>query len=87
VDLRHLGAIRERLAIAGNAGPVGVYHLGISEDHSDEPVVLTGGNNLPTFVSLEPGEREPTRHFQGVLVLLGKGDAAQRGDHQPKCGG
>jgi hypothetical protein len=33
---------------------------------------LTGGNNLPAFVSPELREREPARHFQGVLVLLRK---------------
>src|SRR5262245_39328477 len=77
MDLRHLGTVWERLAVARNAGQVGVDHHGISEDHSDQLVVLTNGNNLPAFVSPKLREREPTRHFQGVLVLLGKGHAAQ----------
>src|SRR6185312_13877036 len=51
MDLRHLGAVGERLAVAGNAGQVSVDHHGISKDRSDQLVVLTDGNNLPAFVS------------------------------------
>src|SRR5262249_23230372 len=77
MDLRHLGAVGERLAVAGNAGQTGVDHHGVSEDHSDQLVVLTDGNNLPAFISPELREREPTWYSHGVLVLLGKGYAAQ----------
>src|SRR5213594_3402490 len=73
MDLRHLGAVGERLAVPGNAGPVGLDHLGIGEDRSKQGSVLTDGDNLPGLVSPELGEREPTRHLQGVLVLGGLG--------------
>src|SRR5262249_61165309 len=43
--------------------------------------VLTDGDNLPALVSPELGEREPTRHLHGVLVLRGDGPAAQHGHH------
>src|SRR6266550_5469327 len=78
VDLRHSGAVGERLAVARNAGPVGVDHHGIGEDRSQQASVLTDGDNLPVLVSPELGEREPTRHLHGVLVLGGQGAAAQR---------
>src|SRR6059058_4749249 len=80
VDLRHSGAVGERLAVARNAGPVGVDHHGIGEDRSQQASVLTNGENLPVFVSPELGEREPTRHLHGVLVLGGQGAAAPRTD-------
>src|SRR5437773_545569 len=80
VDLRHSGAVGERLAVARNAGPVGVDHHGIGEDRSQQASVLTNGENLPVLVSPELGEREPTRHLHGVLVLGGQGAAAQRTD-------
>src|SRR5262245_27601437 len=77
MDLRHLGAVGERLDVAGYAGQVGVDDYGVSEDHGDQLGVLTDGNNLPAFVSPELRECEPTWHSRGVLVLLGKGYAAQ----------
>src|SRR5213596_1225898 len=80
VDLRHSGAVGERFAVARHAGPVGVHHHGIGEDRSKQASVLTNGDNLPVFVSPELGEREPTRHLHGVLVLGGQGAAAQRTD-------
>src|SRR5262245_30344453 len=83
MNLCHFGAVGERLAVAGNAGQVGVDHHGVSEDHSGELVVMTDGNNLPAFVPLELGEREPTWHSHGVPDLLGKGHAAQ--DSEDYC--
>src|SRR5437870_3642153 len=80
VDLRNSGAVGERLAVARNAGPVGGDHHGIGEDRSQQASVLTDGDNLPVLVSPELGEREPTRHLHGVLVLGGQGAAAQRTD-------
>src|SRR5215213_2363532 len=62
-------------------------HHRIGEDHRDRPVVLARGDDLPAFVSSEGGEGEPARHLQGVLVLLGKGDAAQGGEPHAKRGG
>ena len=83
MDLRHHGAVREWLPVAGNTGLVGRDHRGIAEDRRDSLVVLTGGNDLPAFVSPELGEREPTRHFHAVLVLLlGKCHAAHDGERQ-----
>src|SRR5437870_4799420 len=80
MDLGHSGAVGERLAVARNAGPVGGDHHGIGEDRSQQASVLTDGDNLPVLVSPELGEREPTRHLHGVLVLGGQGAAAQRTD-------
>ncbi len=37
MDFRHLGPIWDRLTVAGNAGPVGVDHHGIAEDHRETP--------------------------------------------------
>src|SRR5207247_320567 len=82
MDLRHSGAVGERLAVAGNAGPVGGDHHGIGEDRCKQGSVLTDGDNLPGLVSPELGEGEPTRHLHGVLVLGGQGAAAHRTD---KC--
>ena len=36
MDLRQLGAVGERLAVAGNAGQVGLDHHRISEDRSNK---------------------------------------------------
>ena len=73
MDLRHLGAVGERLAVVGNTGPVGVDHHGIGEDHGERALSLTHGNSLPVFVSPELGEREAAQHLHNVLVLRGKG--------------
>src|SRR5882672_7928496 len=62
MDLRHLGAVGERLAVAGNAGLVGLDHHGIGEDHRHHLFVVTDGDRLPAFVSSELREREPIRH-------------------------
>jgi hypothetical protein len=43
MDLRNLGAVGEMLAVAGNAGPAGVDHHGIGEDHSEH---VLGNMNL-----------------------------------------
>src|SRR3977135_2586140 len=56
MDLRHLRAVRERLAVAGNAGLVGVDHHGVDEDHSEHVSGLTDRDRLPLFVSPELGE-------------------------------
>jgi hypothetical protein len=71
MDLRHLGAVGERLAVAGCAGPIGVDHHGICEDGSHRIAVVTDGDNLPLFVSSKLREREAVRYFEGVLVLRG----------------
>src|ERR1700724_3071137 len=87
MDLRHFGAVGERLAVPGNTGLTRVDHRGVPEDHRKHLSVMTDRNGLPAFVSLELGEREPIRHFEGVPVLGGHGPAAQhdgghyRNDH------
>src|SRR6185503_2920717 len=73
MDLRHLGAIWERLAVAGNAGLEGRNDLWIAEDRYEQVSGLTDGNDLPLFVSPELGEGEPIRHLHGVFVLRGQG--------------
>src|SRR5262249_49021963 len=89
MDLRHFGTVGKRLAVAWNASLVGVNHHRICEDHSDQSVVLTGGNNLPAFVTLDLREREPAGYLQAVLVLIGKSQTTEDGElhrhqhHQP----
>jgi hypothetical protein len=81
MDLRHLGAVRERLAITGNTGFVSLDHHRIREDRSNEATVLTDGDNLSGLISSELRERQPIRHFQGVLILRKNGPAAHNGEH------
>jgi hypothetical protein len=82
MNLRHLGAVWEMLAVTGKAaGPVGVDHDRIGEDHLDQISGLSDRNNLPIFVSPELGEREPIRHFHTVLVVSGNGSAAEDGEY------
>src|SRR6266852_587431 len=70
MDLRQPGAVRERLAVAGNAGLVGLDHHGIREDRGNQVSVLTDGDKLPGLVASELREREPIRDFHGVLIQL-----------------
>jgi hypothetical protein len=60
MDLRHLGAVGERLTVAGNAGPIGVDHHGMSEDRGD-PSGVNDGDSLSAFVSPELREGVPAR--------------------------
>src|SRR5258706_3975492 len=78
MDLRHPGAVGERLAIGGHSGLVGADHHGIGDDHCKQTSVVAGGHNLPAFVSSELGKREPARHFHGVLVLRERAAAENR---------
>jgi hypothetical protein len=59
VDFRHLGAVRERLAIVGSAFLEGVDHDGIAPDHGDLAFVLTDRNDRPIFVSLNSEKARP----------------------------
>src|SRR5262249_14944482 len=77
MDFRHLGAVGERLAVAGHPFLIGADHYGIPHDHRDQALVLTDRDHWPVFVSLELGECEPIRHFDGVLVLSKNGPAAE----------
>src|SRR4029077_20244742 len=61
VDFGHLGAVRERLAVAGHAFLIGIDHDGIAHDHSDLAAVLADRDDWPVSA----------RNLQGVLVLRG----------------
>src|SRR6266481_6875603 len=65
MNFRHLGAVRERLAVAGHAFLIGVDHWRIPHDHSDLAAGRTDRDDWPAFVSPELGECEPIRHFDG----------------------
>src|SRR6516165_1561891 len=80
MDLRHLSAIWERLAVAGHAFLIGIDHYGVPHDRSNLAFVLTDRDYWPAFVSPELGQCEPAGHLQGVLVLRGNGRAAQDGE-------
>jgi len=67
VDFCHPGTVRERLAVAGRPGPVGVNHRAIAQDHGDQAAVLTDGDDRPVLVSLELGERETPGTFRVYL--------------------
>jgi hypothetical protein len=45
------------------------------QDHRHHPIVPADADGLPRFVSSEFGHRKTTRHFRGVLVLRGNGEA------------
>src|SRR5258708_8205576 len=81
MDLRHFGAVGERLAVTGNTGLIRVDHRWVPEDHSKHLSVMTDINGLPAFVSLELGEREPIRPFERVPVLGGnRSPGSQNGE-------
>jgi hypothetical protein len=71
MDFDHFRAVGERLAVAGDAGLVRVDHRGIAKNHRERLAAIAEGNGLPALVSPELGEREPIRHFEGVLILGG----------------
>src|SRR5258708_12664200 len=53
MDLRHFGAVGERLAVTGNTGLTRVDHRGVPENHRKHLSVIPHTNGLPAFVSLE----------------------------------
>src|SRR6476660_2790736 len=59
MNFRHLGAVRERLAIVGRAVLIGVDHGRIPHDHSDLAQVVADRDYWPVLVSPKLGEREP----------------------------
>src|SRR5262249_57508185 len=60
VDLRHLGAVGQRLAVAGIAGVIRIDQQGIRQDHSHHLVAgVTYGDNRPAFVSLNSENARP----------------------------
>jgi hypothetical protein len=76
LDLRNLGAVGKKLAIAWNPVPICVYHGVIRRDHLQAGFGLTYCNILPGFVSPEVRPRESVRYLQRVPVLRRKGQAA-----------
>src|SRR5262249_30740671 len=84
VDLRHPGAVGERLAVSRNARLVGRDHRGVAKNRRELATVETDGNGLPGLVSFEIGEGEAARNLHGVSVLRGIGrgddDSEQRYD-------
>src|SRR5262245_25955473 len=79
MDLRHLSAIWERLAVTGHALLIGIDHYGVPDDRSHNAFVLTDRDYWPAFVSPELGECESARYLHSVLVLRGNGCPAQDG--------
>src|ERR1700722_6641495 len=70
LELRDLGTVRERLAVARNAGLERLDHDRIANDHL-EPFVGSGRrDDCPVLVSPEIGERDSARGFQRVLVVV-----------------
>src|SRR5262249_52764224 len=53
MDLRHLSAIWERLAIARHAFLIGIDHYWVPHDRSHNALVLTDRDHWPAFVSPE----------------------------------
>src|SRR5258708_26723802 len=78
MNFRHLGAVRERLAIAGHAFLIGVDHYRIPYDHSDLASVLTDRDHWPVLVSPKLREREPVRYLHSVFVLRGNRDTSRQ---------
>jgi hypothetical protein len=70
MDFRQLGAVGERLAVAWNAGQVGLDHYRIREDRSNVISVLTDGDNLPSLVSSELRERQSIRQLSPARARL-----------------
>src|SRR5579859_2194659 len=58
MNFRHLGTVRERLAVARHAFLESCDHGGIAQDGSDLAAVLADGDNLPAFVPPELGKGE-----------------------------
>ena len=79
LDLRDLGALGKKLAVAWNAAPIGFDHRVICRDYLDAMLGLAHGNGLPVVVSSEVGKREPIRDLQrvSVLLIMGQGDRGQ----------
>jgi len=88
LDLRELGAVGEKLAVARNAAAISFDRQIIARDYFRAVLGLTDGNILPVFVSAEIGKREAAvGYLQRGLVPLRKRDAAQAGEQARKDDG
>jgi len=76
LELHDRGAIRERLAVARNAGLVRADHRRIGDDHLEYFVGPGRGDHGTVLISLKIGKRDSARRFQEVLILRvdGRGD-------------
>src|SRR5580698_1365263 len=82
LELDDHGAIRKRLAAAGNAGLEGRDHGRIGDDHFLYWALLRGRDDGPVLVSPEVGERNSARRYQRVLVWrVGRCD----NEHSERC--
>src|SRR5580658_2276988 len=64
LELHDHGALRERLAVAGNTGLVRRDHLRIGDDYLKYFVLPRGRDHWPVLVSSEVGERDPARRYK-----------------------
>src|SRR5580658_6635102 len=65
-----LGAIWERLAVAGNAGLVRLDHGRIGDDYLEYFVGPGGRDDRPVLISPEVGDRNSAGRFQRVLIVV-----------------
>jgi hypothetical protein len=87
LELDDLGAIRERLAVARNAGLVRLDHRRVGDDDLEHFVGAGGRDDRPVLVSPEVGERDSAQRFQRVLVLRAppaRTQIAPRSSRSPK---
>jgi hypothetical protein len=69
LELHDHRAVRESLAVKGNAGLVCRDHLRIGDDHFEYFVLPGGRDGRPVLVAPEVGERDPAWRYQRVLLL------------------
>jgi hypothetical protein len=62
---------------------VGRNRFGIADDDIDDVRTLADADDLPVFVSPKFGEGQAIRHLHHLLILRGKGSAA---DHHKQYG-
>src|SRR5215467_7441873 len=77
LDLCDLGAVGEKLAVAGKTAPESLHHYGVGDDHLDRGLGLADGDVLPLFVAPEGRKPTPSRYFQLVPVLQCNGRSGQ----------
>lgn len=70
-------AFGKRLAIAGNAFPIRLYHHGIPQDSLDPSLRLTHFDIRPCFISSALGKRDPVQRLHREAVLSRNRQRAQ----------
>src|SRR4029079_4599664 len=81
LQLRHLRAVRERLAVSRHAFLEGFDDGRIADDHFEDVVGTRGRNDRPVLVALEVGEGDAARRLQRVLVLRISDRGAERSSY------